>query len=196
MTLHERVEAYKAAFPQYPDSWPVVSPTGRWLNAIWLGGANYKGNGYYGSYPPYYLPRLRALYPDVDPSVWLHLYGGSLGRDVAGYRVELRGDAEVAAPTVRADCKALPFLDGLFPFVAADPPYTELDAEAYHTPKGLNKPLVLAEAARVTHAGAHLAWLDTTLPLYKGTQWRHYGMICVQRSTNHRTRLLSLFERL
>ena len=197
MTLQERVAHYKRAFPQYPDSWPWVSQTGRWLNGIWLGGNNYKGNGYYGSYPPWYLPRLRALFPDVPPACWLHLYSGSLAYDEGGWRVELRppGDG-VTVPHIQADCRHLPLREHRFPLIAADPPYTEGDAERYHTPPGINKPAVVRECARVVAHQGFLIWLDTTLPLYRGEDWQHFGMICVQRSVNHRTRLCSIFRRL
>lgn len=198
MTLQERVESYQAAFPQYPDSWPWVTPTGRWLNAVWLPGQDYRGNGFYGSYPRWYLPRLKALFPDVPPTQWHHLYAGSLEPTEPGVRVELRppsAETGVQPATVRADCRQLPFRDAVARMLAADPPYTDLDAEAYHTPPGLNKPLVVREAARVAAPGGFLAWLDTCLPIYNGDYWHHFGMICVQRSAGHRTRLCSLFER-
>lgn len=196
LTLADRVASYRSTFPEYPDSWPVVSPTGRWLNAIWLGGNNYKGNGYYGSYPPWYLPRVRALFPEIDVSAWWHLYAGSLGDDAGGRRLELREPMEgVGRMHVRADCRQLPLQSGRCRLLAADPPYTDLDAEVYHTPPGLNKPLVMTECARVTQPGGFLIWLDTSLPMYNGDYWYHFGMICVQRSSNHRTRLCSLFQR-
>lgn len=196
MTLQDRADHYRATFPDQPGSWPWVTPDGRWLNAVWLPGHDYTGNGYYGSYPKWYLPRLRALFPDLPKEEWLHLYSGSLAYDEGGWRVELRppGDG-VTVPHVRADCRHLPFQDQSFRFAAADPPYTDLDAERYHTPPGLNKPKVVKEAGRVIQAGGFLAWLDTTLPIYNGEEWHHFGMICVQRSVNHRTRLCSLFER-
>jgi ubiquinone/menaquinone biosynthesis C-methylase UbiE len=78
--------------------------------------------------------------------------------------------------------------------VAADPPYSPADAARYGTPP-VHKPAVLREIARVVAPGGFLIWLDTTLPLYRKVEWHHWGMICVQRSTNHRTRLCSLFTR-
>ena len=196
LTLQERADAYKAVFPDYPGSWPWVTPDGRWLNAIWLPGNDYTGNGFYGSYPKWYLPRLEALFPDIPADQWFHLYAGSLEREVGGIRVELRPPGDGVQPaTVRADCRQLPFRDGVAAMQAADPPYTELDAEKYHTPPGINKPRVVRECARVAAPGGFLAWLDTSLPIYSGEVWRHFGMICVQRSAGHRTRLCSLFER-
>lgn len=196
LTLQDRVAAYAAKFPEFPDSWPVVSPSGRWLTAIWLLGNDYRGSGYYGAYPPSYLRRVQALFPEMPPEVWVHLFSGSLKPEVGGTRVDCRpGGDGVVEPTVRADATALPFTDGSVQIVDADPPYTKVDAKRYRT-KPVNKPKVLRELARVVQPGGHLIWLDTTLPIYRKTQWHHWGVICVQRSTNHRTRLCSIFTRL
>lgn len=195
MTLQERVESYRAAFPQFPDSVPVVSPSGRWLTAMWLLGNAYRGSGYYGAYPPAYLRRVTALFPDVPPERWLHLFSGSLDVSVPGLRVDIRVPGEgVVPPTVRADAKALPFATASCRLCAADPPYTTSDSARYGTGP-VNKPAVLREVARVVAPGGFLIWLDTTLPMYSKEQWHHWGLICIQRSTNHRTRLCSLFTR-
>lgn len=113
MTLQQRVESYAAIMRQFPSSVPHVSPDGRWLSAVWLLGNAYKGSGYYGAYPPSYLRRVAALFPDVAPERWLHLFSGSLDPSVPGVRVDMRppGDG-VASATVRADAKALPFRTG------------------------------------------------------------------------------------
>jgi hypothetical protein len=195
LTLAARAAAYAAAFPQFPDSVPVVSPTGRWLNGVWLLGNDYRGSGYYGAYPPSYVRRIQALFPDVPPARVLHLFSGSLRPSVPGVRIDLRppGDG-VEAPSARADALSLPFRDGTFPMCLADPPYTGEDAKRYGT-KPVNKRLALYELHRVVAPGGFLVWLDTTLPMYAKKSWHHWGMICVQRSTNHRTRLASLYTR-
>ena len=100
----------------------------------------------------------------------------------------------MAPVSVRANARALPFADASLPLVAADPPYTPADAARYGTGT-VNKPRILREIARVVRPAGHLIWLDTTLPLYRKADWHHWGLICVQRSTNHRTRLCSLFTR-
>lgn len=194
LSLAQRVAAYAAKIP-YPDSVPWISPTGRWLNGVWLLGQNYRGSGYYGAYPPKYLTRVRALFPDVPPERWLHLFSGSLKPTVPGTRVDLRPPGDGVAPaSVRALAWQLPFPDSTFPLVCADPPYTTLDADRYGTGP-VHKPRVVRELARVVKPGGFLVWLDTSLPMYRKDEWHHWGMIFVQRSTNHRTRLCSLFTR-
>lgn len=192
LTLADRAAAYQQAFPQYPDSVPLVSPSGRWLNAIWLLGNNYRGSSYYGAYPPGFLPRVSALFPDVPMQRWLHLYSGSLAATVPGVRLDLRLELQ---PSLLADARALPFRPGSVELTCADPPYTSTDARNYGTPVVLNKPRVLRQLAYVTRPGGFLIWLDTTLPMYSKRYWHHFGVICIVRSTNHRVRLCSIFKR-
>jgi len=195
LSLAERCASYQAAFPQFPDSWPYVSPTGRWLLATWMLGQNYRGSGYYGAYPPGYLARVRALFPDIPQPAWLHLFSGSLQPDVPGTRVDIRAPGlGVIAPTIRANARRLPFVDGQWTLTCADPPYTKDDAKRYATP-AVNKPAVMRELARCTAPGGFLLWLDTSLPQYRKDQWEHFGLITVQRSTNHRYRGVALFRR-
>lgn len=194
-SVKDRCEAYAVRFPQFQDSWPVVSPSGRWLTAIWLLGNDYRGSGYYGAYPPSYLKRVMALFPELPPDQWMHLFSGSLKAEVGGIRVDCRAEGNgVVAPTHIADATALPFATGSIRIVDADPPYTKIDAKRYGT-KPVNKPKVMRELARIVMPGGHLIWLDTTLPIYRKAEWHHWGVICVQRSTNHRTRLCSIFTR-
>lgn len=189
MTLDERIASYRAAFPQYPDSWPVVQ-TGRWLNATWMLGNNYHGSGYYGAYPPAYLRRMAALFPDT-PRV-LHLFSGSL--PAGPYtRVDLSGE-----PTHRLNAEtdlAAAFGPDAFDIIYADPPYSAADAEHYHV-KMINRRRVFAQCHAILAPGGTLAWMDVILPMYRKTLWRHWGNLHLIRSTNHRVRLVSLFERL
>jgi len=41
----------------------------------------------------------------------------------------------------------------------------------------------------------HLVWLDTVWPMHRKAEWRTVGRILLQRSTNHRARIVSIFER-
>jgi SAM-dependent methyltransferase len=195
--LQARCDSYAAQFAgRYPDSVPIVSPTGRWLQGVWMPGQNYRGTGYYGAYPPHYLGRLQALFTDVPMREWLHLFAGSLTEDTPGVRVERRPPGEgVARATIQGDAEHLPFRDRSFRLIAADPPYTPGDALRYKVPHP-NKVTVLHECHRVLQPGGFLVWLDTSLPMYAGSMFHHWGMIFIQRSTNHRVRLCSLFTRM
>ena len=42
---------------------------------------------------------------------------------------------------------------------------------------------------------AFVVWLDTVWPMHRKDTWRTVGRILLQRSTNHRVRLVTLFER-
>ena len=43
--------------------------------------------------------------------------------------------------------------------------------------------------------GGWLVWLDTQLPMYRKDQWTNVAQIGLVRSTNHRVRLVSIFQR-
>ncbi len=189
MALRDRVESYGRAFPR----WPPLRADDRWIDGMWVLGNDYRSRtGYYGAYPPNYLSRLLSLFPDVVTSDTLHLFAGSLGDDVLpAMSVDIN---PALRPRVACDAQALPFQDGEFGFVVADTPYSKSDAEKYGTPMP-NRRLVLREAARVVRPGGFLAWLDTQLPMFRKVDWHWFGAIGVIRSTNHRVRLLSLFER-
>lgn len=193
VTIQERAERYNAAFPQFPDSHFKISD--RWISATWILGNDYRGSGYYGSYPPGYMPRVSSLFPDTQRP--LHLFGGSLRVDTAvhprGVTVDLRVTAKVK-PRVQADALALPFRIHSFDVCFADTPYSDLDAERYATPMP-DRRMVLYEAHRVVSHGGYLIWMDTTLPMYRKDMWHWCGAISLWRSTNHRIRGVSIFER-
>ena len=83
---------------------------------------------------------------------------------------------------------------GRFDLVLADPPYSSKDAEVYGTPMP-NRAKVMRALARVTRPGGNLVWLDTRWPMHRKDQWRCWGHVALVRSTNHRVRLVSMFER-
>jgi hypothetical protein len=136
-----------------------------------------------------------ALFPDMNPKISagdepvLHVFSGSL-RAGNYLRCDRLQQAEL-------QCRAedLPTVaPHPFDLIIADPPYSIADAEKYSTPM-INRPQVLKALAAVTNVGGHLCWLDTQWPIHSKTQWLTVGRILVQRSTNHRVRVLSLFER-
>lgn len=193
MTLAERVDAFQRAYAKWPASWPwLVREKDRDVAyGVWMIGNDYRNKTrYYGSYPPGYLDRVMALFPDAGVSV-LHVFSGSLPKSFLYTRCDLRQDAEIRCsvydlPTMILDCRPR--------LVVADPPYSKADAVQYGTPM-INRGRALQALAQVTAPGGHLAWLDTCWPMHRKTEWATVGRILVQRSTNHRARVLSIFER-
>jgi SAM-dependent methyltransferase len=186
MRLVDRAESYRVAFPQFPP----VRADERWLDGMWMLGNNYKGSGYYGAYPPGYLKRVAALFPDVWDARVLHPFAGSLA-GVHGVRVDIN---PANKPDVVADAACLPFEPASFDLVLADPPYSAADALNYGHPM-INRRKVMHELARVTRPGGYMVWLDTTWPMFRKDMWHCFGVIGLVRSTNHRVRLISIFER-
>lgn len=214
MTPIDRAANYAATFRKFPP----LRADERWLDGSWVFGNNYKGSGLYGSYPPAFLKRVDALFPDMRGTSVLHLFGGSLTANEAikGIRIDLVPTRTVSrmatkkdratgvitkaltsltmTPDIAGDAHALPFRDASFDFVVADPPYSKEDAKRYGT-KMVDRKKVMHEAARVTKPGGHLVWLDTSLPMFKKTEWHWWGAIGIWRSTNHRVRGVMMFER-
>lgn len=189
MTLADRAESYNRTFPDRPP----MRAHGRWLEGTWVGGNNYRGSGYYGAYPPDYLRRVRALFPDLVAGRVLHLFSGSLkpDSDIRGIRIDINS---ALRPDVCGDAMRLPFRDGVFDLVLADTPYGPEHAKRYGVQMP-NRLVVMREAARVTRIGGFLVWLDTKLPMFRKHEWHWCGGPMVIRSTNHDYRGAAIFER-
>lgn len=198
-SLAARRDAFMRAYAKWPASWPwLVREQGRdVLYGVWVIGNDYRNkSALYGAYPAGYLERVAALFPDAGDDV-LHAFSGSLPPGpysrldlidrcgVADLRFH-QGDV-CAAPTIFA---------GRAPFalVIADPPYSVADAVHYETPM-VDRRRAMAALAQVTAPGRYLVWLDTVWPMHKKTDWLTVGRILIQRSTNHRARVCSIFER-
>lgn len=190
VSLLDRVEAYREAFP----NWPPPAVNGEWLYGIWVLGNDYRNKAsLYGTFPPNFLKRVYALYPEYDPAKTLHLFSGALSwHGEPGLTIDIQPERR---PALIADVQCLPFADqsrsGL---IIADPPYSAADAVKYGTPM-VNRRKVFSEVARIARPGTHMVWLDTVLPQFRKAEWKLYGTIGIVRSTNHRVRLVSLFER-
>lgn len=212
MTLLERAHSFEQAFPKRPAAWArIVRERGREvLYATWLIGNDYRAtSGFYGAYPPGYLDRVHVLFPDrraeadAGALTTLHAFSGSL-QPGPYLRCDSHQPAEFRCPIVEIasalfleqhPASRLALAPGhLFNLVIADPPYTREDAVEYGTPP-VDRGKVLRALASVTRAGGHVAWLDTVWPMHRKEEWATVGRITVIRSTNHRVRLLSIFER-
>jgi 16S rRNA G966 N2-methylase RsmD len=81
-----------------------------------------------------------------------------------------------------------------YDIVLADPPYSVEDAEHYQ-PTMVKRNKVMAALARC-NPSTHVVWLDQVLPMYRKDQWRIVGVIGMVKSTNHRFRVITIFEKL
>ena len=190
LTAIERAENFKRAFPKYS---PLIVHNER-LYGFWLIGRWYASNRqFYGSYPPSYLARVRSLFPDCQRV--LHLFSGSV-TDVRLNEVtyDIKPDF---SPTVCDDVKNLlqHFQPSEFNLILADPPYEARDFEKYGV-MPFNKAKVVAECSVITRHGGFLVWLDTILPPFSRRDWELYGIIGLVQSTNHRTRAISIFQKI
>lgn len=207
ISLSDRAASYSRAFPD----WPAPRTDARWIDGMWILGNDYRNKSrLYGAFPPGLLPRVFALFPDA--ATVLHLFSGSLTEEhvrEAWQKAHPKGlvlprqvrmdnarmpEAEAAEPDVIGDAADVGSLPTRFDLVIADPPYAASDAERYGV-KPPNKKRIISEIAKVVRPGGSLVWLDTSLPMFRKSEWEWYGAFGIVRSTNHRARLLSIFRR-
>jgi hypothetical protein len=196
MTITDRALAYRDAFPTQRAAWPwVVNEQGRAvLYARWVIGAAF-GNetDLYGAYPRSYLGRVAALFPDVPSVLTLHCFSGSLPPGNVT-RLDVRPEAEPDVIGSVYDVAALFAWRPKFQLTLADPPYSSRDAEQYQT-RMIDRLRAITALASVTAPGGFLCWLDCVWPQHSKRDWLTVGRIALTRSTNHRARDLSIFER-
>lgn len=188
LTLEQRVEHYvqKTGFPRSL----FVSEDGR-LVGTWIMGNNYTvRSAYYGGYPAGYLRRVKSLFPDKTRV--LHLFSGRV--DLAALPGDTVDINPALAPTFVDDAQTLLNVPlERYDLVLADPPYSVEDAERYQTT--MIKRNVVMRALQRLPAGAHVAWLDQVLPMYRKDAFDIDGVIGMVKSTNHRFRVVTLFRR-
>ena len=184
-SLKERAEFYAKAFPKFPP----LRTDDRWLDSMWVMGNNYKGSGYYGSYPPAYNKRIMSLFPDAENV--LHLFSGSLPKSDAYTRFDLK--PELSDVSGNAEELSKYFKKGQFDLVLGDPPYSIEDAEHYGCAL-VSRNKVLKECVKVVKKNGYLVWMDQVLPMYRKLDWHLCGLIGMVRSTNHRFRVVSMVK--
>ena len=146
-------------------------------------------HGYYGEYPPSYLKRVYALFPDKNRI--LHLFSGTVkGR---GVTFDINPDLN---PDVVGDVREIRkyFSDGQFDLIIADPPYERKDFERYGY-KPFSKQRVVRDLWYITEKGGFLVWLDVIVPIYSKEQWSLRGNILLLTGTNRRVRVVTIWER-
>ncbi len=206
-----RAGHYNAAFPDRPP----LAYGNDWVTGTWCIGACYKNpNPLYGAYPRGYLERVHSMFPDARRI--LHAFSGGMTKTHAAevatkytgvsydlsfcqpgegvmHLVDSKGCDEGRYPTIQCSVESIPLDTKYFDLILADPPYSSEDSEKYGV-KHPNISKVMRELRRVARPGANLVWLDQKWPMHRKTDWKTWGHIGLVRSTNHRMRLVSMFE--
>jgi hypothetical protein len=190
MELADRVKLYNDTYGvKYPAS--VIHGGGGWYSAVWLLGNNYRNKSrLYGAYPPTYLMRVLSMFPDSTRV--MHAFSGSLPPgDYTRVDIEPSNGPDLVC---RVEDVSKVYPEGSFDLVVADPPYTRADSTIYGT-KHPNKSRCIREIAKVLTPNGYLIWLDTQLPMYSKKVVVPRILIAIVRSTNHRVRLCTVFQR-
>ncbi|MFA6364579.1 hypothetical protein [Methanoregula sp.] len=169
---------------------PLVEHNGC-ICGYWLTGNDYRGNGYYGGYPPNYLKRIKLLFPDVQNV--LHIFAGMTKKGTWPYEVMMDSNPECKPDRVGDVTYLLPTKER-YELIVADPPY-EQNHEKYGTPR-VNKRRIVKYCAGSLVTGGCLVWLDTRIPMWsKADGWSLRGTIGLNQSTQHLTRTITILER-
>jgi len=188
MTLKERIENYHRETP-YPRSM-FIGGDNR-IQGMWIMGNDYTTSGYYGGYPHGYLRRIRTMFPDKRNI--LHLFSGRVDLNIIpGHTVDINSDFN---PTYVDDAQRLEKVPlDCYDLILADPPYSVEDAEHYQTTM-IKRNVVMRTLGQRCLPGTHVVWLDQVLPMYRKDQWDIIGVIGMVKSTNHRFRVITIFEK-
>ena len=188
MELKDRDKNYVKE-TRYPES-IYESGDGRLVGTWIMGNAYGVKSGYYGGYPDGYLKRIKALFPEKEKA--LHVFSGKVDQGVwPGDTVDLNEDN---LPTFVDDAQSLEKVPlENYDIILADPPYSVEDAEHYK-PTMVKRNKVMNALARCKK-GTHVVWLDQVLPMYRKADWKIIAVIGMVKSTNHRFRVITIFEK-
>ena len=184
MNLQERVNNYHNNFPKYSK----LLINNNCIEGIWVMGNNYTTKtNLYGAYPYGYLNRIHSLFPLIKNKT-LHLFSGSLpdskDYDKVDYNTGI--DAESMSDILPHN---------FYELILSDPPYSIEDCNHYGCCM-IKRNVVFNECYKIMKKGGILIWLDQVLPQYKKTDFKIKGRIGMVKSTNHRFRVITIFEKL
>lgn len=163
-----------------------------WAYGVWYCGTSFTKSRMYGQYPPTFLRRALALFPDASDV--LHAPSGSL-IDLPASHVTLDlYDDNVRKPMFRGDCGAMPFKDQSFDLILSDPPYSEEDSRLYGCAKFPEKKF-MEQCRRCLKPDGHLGFLAYHYPSHRRTDWRLIGLFAVVTGFSRRTRMFSVFKK-
>lgn len=177
------VAALNAAFPKYP----VTMQDKGWVYGVWYCGTSWDKVRLHGQYPPTFLKRALALFPDAKDIC--HCPSGTVTGP--GITIDAIRD-EVRCPQIVSDAATLPLPDHSLDLILSDPPYTPADSAKYGcAPFPLQK--FMKEARRTLRHGGHLGMLHTYYPSYRRKEWRLVALIAVVTGFQRATRMFSIF---
>lgn len=189
MTPQQRIDSY-CQQTGYPRNL-FVGEDDR-IVGTWIMGNNYAvKSGLYGGYPHGYLKRVAALFP--DKSRILHLFSGCVDLDaLPGKTCDINSERN---PDYVDDAQTLVYVPvEQFDLVIADPPYSVEDCDHYGVSMVKRNRVMKTLGSRM-QPGAHVVWLDQVLPMYRRDQFVLTATIGMLKSTNHRFRMITIFER-
>tara|TARA_R110002167_G_scaffold43483_2_gene131295 strand:+ start:1360 stop:1914 length:555 start_codon:yes stop_codon:yes gene_type:complete len=184
MNLEDRIINYEKTFPTYSKL--IINR--ECIEGIWVMGNNYTTKtSLYGAYPYGYLTRIYSLFPFI-PYKTLHLFSGSLPDDPTYDKVDYNTglDAETFSEIIPHD---------IYELILSDPPYSVEDCDRYGCCM-VKRNLVFNQCYNVLKKDGLLIWLDQVLPQYKKTDFKIIGRIGMVKSTNHRFRVITIFQKL
>lgn len=190
VSLSQRIDSY-ILHTGYPRSL-FVGEDNR-IVGTWIMGNNYTvKSSYYGGYPHGYLKRVRALFPDKKKA--LHLFSGLVdNEDFSGDTVDINATLNPTYVDDAQTLKKVPLKN--YDIVLADPPYSVEDCNHYSTTM-VKRNKVMAALGKRLKKGTHVVWLDQVLPMYRKDQFKIIAVIGMVKSTNHRFRVITIFERI
>ena len=190
MELQDRINNYIKE-TKYPRSL-FIGDDNR-ICGTWIMGNNYRVKSkYYGGYPATYLKRIKGLFPDKNHV--LHLFSGQVDKSILnGKTVDINIENN---PDYIDDAQTLynvPIEE--FDLILADPPYSVEDCDHYKTSMVKRNKVMKALGSRAIK-DTIVVWLDQVLPMYKKIEWKIIGVIGMVKSTNHRFRVITIFQKL
>lgn len=190
MTLQERIDNY-VKVTKMPLSL-FVGGDGR-IAGTWIMGNDYRvKSGYYGGYPAGYLRRVKALFPDKKKA--LHLFSGKVDLEAfMGDTVDINPKVKPTYVDNAQTLENVPLRD--YDIVLADPPYSVEDCDHYQTTM-IKRNKVMKALGKGLRRGSHVVWLDQVLPMYRKDQFKMIAIIGMVKSTNHRFRVVTIFEKI
>lgn len=189
---YRRALNYALTFPDRPSLQVSQTAAGTFrIEGMWIMGNNYTTKStLYGAYPYGYLQRILAMFPEHETLRILHLCSGSVSKG-NWVTVDIN---ETRSPDIVADAHQLPFKHGVFDLCLIDTPYSVEDCDHYGTPM-VRRNTIMTQLHPVMASGGWVIFLDQVLPQYSKEVWHLGILIGMVKSTNHRFRVVTGFQR-